>query len=145
MSKDEKAYITFASQMGDQNAANIVQPHLIELRKLLKKYCNEPYSPDIQEFAPIAIIDGDIWYWNFEGCQKLRFNKKERYLTLDIGMPKNRWDGVEEASIRRYLLDNLKEGLNQIVKRLKKDKIQVDDKKLFSDFEKGEKEYMDFI
>lgn len=44
MRKDEKAYITFDSQTGDKNAATIVQPHLIKLRKLLKKYCKEKDS-----------------------------------------------------------------------------------------------------
>lgn len=142
ISNENKAYISFGSQMGDQTAAAVVQPHLIELRKLLKEYCNTAYSPEIEEFAPIARIDGDIWYWNFEGCQKLRYNKKEKYLTIDIGMPKSRWEGVEQRSIRRYLFDNLKEGLLQIVKRLKQEKIQVDEEKLIFDLGRVERAFL---
>ena len=142
MNVAEKAYITFGSQMGDQKAAEVVQPHLIELRKLLKKYCNIPYASEVVEFAPIARIDGEIWSWNFEGCQKLRINKRERYITIDVGMPKNRWEGISQIEIRRYLIENLKQALLLIVEKLKKEKYVLEEERLLKDFKKVEQEYL---
>ena len=128
--------------MGDQRAAEVVQPHLIELRKLLKEFCNSAYASEINEFAPIARIDGDIWSWNFEGCQKLRLSKKDKYITVDIGMPKREWDGVADLGIRTYLLENLKRALIIMVNKLKKEKYLVSDQKLFDDFSKIEKMFL---
>ncbi|MDA8212700.1 MAG: hypothetical protein M0021_12595 [Clostridia bacterium] len=142
MSTEDKAVITFGSQMGDNKAAEAVQLHLIKLRKLLKKYCKEPYSDVINEFAPIARVDGEIWHWDFEGCQKLRLNRKERYITIDIGVPRNRWEGISPLEIRKYLIENLRQALILMVNKLKKEKIFVDEGRLFQDFAKVEQEYL---
>ncbi|MHB1000352.1 MAG: hypothetical protein ACYC27_14010 [Armatimonadota bacterium] len=142
MSSEDHAYITFGADIGDLDAAETVQPHLITLRKLLRKYCNNKYAPELDEFAPIGRIDGEFGYWEFEGTQKLRLSKKHRYITIDIGMPKSRWQGVSPIEIRKYLLENLKQALVLIVQRLKKEKYDVDDVRLFQDFEKVEKEYL---
>ncbi|MDA8235188.1 MAG: hypothetical protein M0Z31_10385 [Clostridia bacterium] len=144
MTQENKAFITFGSQMGDTKAAEVVQPHLIELRRILKTYANVPYSSEIDEFAPIARVDGDIWHWNFEGCRKLRLNRKERYITVDIGMPRNRWEGASAKEIRCYLAENLKQALELFVKRLKKEKISVNEERLFQDYAKVEDEYLRF-
>ena len=142
MINEKKPYITFGSQMGDEFAADVVQPHLIELRKLLNKYCNTVYSPEINEFALVARVSGKIWYWDFEGCQKLRFNRKEKYLTIDIGIPENKWKDADSLSIRKYIFDNLQSGLLQIIKRLKKEKNQIDEECLLLDLEKVEKVFL---
>jgi len=143
INEKEKKYITFASQIGGMEAAEVVQPHLIELRKILCKYCKGPYSDIIDEFAPIARVDGDISFWDFEGCQKLRINRKERYITIDIGVPKSCWYGIEELEIRKYLIINLKIALKLMVERLEKDKGVVDTDRLFSDILNVEKEFLD--
>lgn len=142
MSSEDHAYITFGAQLGDVESSDAVSPHLIELTRLLRKYCNYKYAPELDEFAPIGRIDGDIWYWNFEGTQKLRLSRKHRYITVDIGMPKSRWQGVSPIEIRKYLLENLKQALKLFVQRLRKEKYEVDDVRLFRDFENVEKEYL---
>lgn len=142
MSENDKNHITFGADIGGMQAANIVQPYLIELRRIFKKYCIEPYSDEIDEFAPIARVDGNIACWEFEGCQKLRLSKKGRYITVDIGVPQNRWDGVESFELRQYLMDNLKLALELMVKKLEKEKIRVDSKRLFDDINKVERDFL---
>jgi hypothetical protein len=139
---NNKNYITFGADIGGMQAVNIVQPHLIELRKLFKKYCNEPYSDVIDELAPIARVDGNIACWSFEGCQKLRLSKKERYITIDIGVPQNRWDGVDPFELRHYLINNVKQAIKLMVEKLEKEKIQVNSKRLFCDIKKVEEEFL---
>jgi hypothetical protein len=97
----EKAYITFGLEMGGVKAAEAVQPHLIELRRLLKKYCNKQYTNELDEIAPILRVDGDLWFFEFEGCEKLRLSKKYRYITIDIGMPRSKWEGVHSNHSRQ--------------------------------------------
>lgn len=60
-------------------------------------------------------MDGEIWHWDFEGCQKLRLSDKYRYISIDIGMPRHRWQGVSPIVIRKYLLENLKQALKLFV------------------------------
>ncbi len=142
MSKNQKAYITFGAQMGDVRADATVAPHLISLRKLLDKYCKGPYSPEVDELAPIARVDGDLWYWEFEGCQKLRWSRKSRYITVDIGVPRSRWENVSPNEIRLYLINNLKQALTLMVNKLKKEKVSVNDALLFEDVARVEEEYL---
>jgi hypothetical protein len=142
VSEEGNPTITFGSQMGDTKVAEIVQPLLIELRKLLKTHCNDTYSQDIHEFAPIARIDGEIWAWNFEGCQKLRVNRKEKYITVDVGVPRWAWENKTENEIKTYLFNGLKEAINLMLSKLKKEKIEVDELRLFHDIALVEKEYL---
>lgn len=134
--------ITFGSQMGDQKVAEIVQPLLIELRRLLKIYCNNNYSKEIKEFAPIARIDGDIWSWNFEGCQKMRLSRKEKYITVDVGVPRQRWENKSETEIKVYLFNGLREAVNLMLIKLKKEKIHVEEENLLNDLLVVEREYL---
>jgi hypothetical protein len=142
MSNYNKSYITFPAQMGDEKSAAVVGPHLVELRKLLDKYCVGPYTSAVDEFAPIVRVDGDIAYWQFEGCQKLRWSKKGRYITIDIGVPRSRWEGVPPIELKKYLIQNLKDAIKLMVNRLKKEKADVDEKRLFSDLAKVEDEFL---
>ncbi|OES45452.1 hypothetical protein [Domibacillus iocasae] len=139
---ESSSYITFGCQIGGPKAGEVMQPHLIKLSLLLDKYCDYPYSNDVDEFAPIGRIDGNIYYWKFEGCEKLRLSKKYRYITVDIGMPKSRWEEKSDYEIREYLINCFQEALSLIVKRLKKEKFSIDDKKLFTDFEKVKVDYL---
>jgi hypothetical protein len=142
MNKQKKYYITFGAQMGDTLSDAIIGSHLTELIHLLDKYCDYHYAEDIDEFAPVLRVDGDIWHWEFEGLQMLRLLRKKRAITVDIGMPRNRWQNVSPSLIRQFLITNLKLALEAFVDRLKKEKIAVDDERLFDDFKKVEKAYI---
>lgn len=134
-------FITFGADIGGMDAAKAIQPHLIELRSLLYQFCNKKYSL-LDEFAPILRVDGEIDSWNFEGCEKLRLYKKQRYITLDIGMPKNKWQDKSPEDIRKYLIFYLEEALHLIVKKLKKEKMDIDENLLFANFIQVKNEYL---
>lgn len=112
------------------------------LRKLLEKNCVGPYCKDIDEFAFVLRIDGDIWYWNFSGCEKLRLSKKHKYITVDVGVPKCRWQGRTANEIRTYLADCVRQGLDMMVARLKKDKYEIDAIRLMADYERLLEDYL---
>lgn len=135
-------YITFGAQMGDSASSKAVSPHLDELKQLLYKHCNKRYCEEIDEMAPILRVDGELWYWEFEGCEKLRLSKKYRYITIDVGMLRSRWEGNNAKDIRNYLIDNLKKALELMVKRLDKEKYKVKENELWNDFAKVEGEFL---
>jgi hypothetical protein len=126
--------ITLGAQVGDQRANEATGVHHTDLRKLLRENCVGPYSAEIDEFAFVLRIDGDIWHWDFEGAEKLRLSRKRRYITVDIGVPRSRWQGVTAEEIRKYLADSLEQGLAQMVEKLTKSKIDVNAEALTADF-----------
>ena len=108
--------------------------HVLELRKLLAKSCKGPYSEEISEFALVLRIGGNMQEFDFEGCERIRRNRKDRYITVDLGFPSRRWRGLPDSEIRRYLADIVETGLLCCLHRLKKDKVKVHETKLLNDF-----------
>ncbi|MBA9025750.1 hypothetical protein [Peribacillus huizhouensis] len=138
----ENPYITFGADIGGPNAGKVISPHLQELRNLLYKYCDNIYCVEMDSIDPVLRVDGEISYWEFEGCEKLRLSKKNRYITIDVGMPRSRWEGVDPVDIRKYLINQLRIALELMLKRLKKEKYTVNDTELWADFSKVEEEFL---
>src|SRR5580698_1839679 len=114
------ATVTLAMQTsGDDDRTDT---HVLALRKLLATNCAGPYSSGIAEFALILRIGGNMREFDFEGCERIRRNRKEKYITVDLGFPSRKWRGVPDSAIRRYLADIVETGLLCCLHRLKKDK-----------------------
>ena len=137
-----KDTITLGVQAGDSNAGNTTEPYFMPLRKLLASMCKGPYSPEVDEFALILRIDGEGWHWDFEGCQKLRRSKKDRYITIDIGVPRNRWENVSPTEMRLYLVGNMEVALRLCIDRLIKDKVEINADGLMADLQKVKAAYL---
>jgi hypothetical protein len=134
--------VTLGAQVNGPDAHEpTLRPHY-ELRRLLKVYCTGPYSPDVDEFAPILRIDGSIHQWKREGCAYLRRSFKERYITVDIFIPISRWKNRSEREIREFFADQVRKALTLCIKRLQKDRTPVDGERLMKDYEKAVKKYL---
>ncbi len=134
--------VTLGVQSGGARAGERMEPHFYPLRKLLQAHCQGPYSPDIDEFSLILRIDGDIDRWEQEGCDRMRRNKKERYITIDIYVPRQRWDGVNGLEIRQYLTACVEEAFRRMLDKLQRDKTTVDGTALLDDFAIVRKQYL---
>ncbi|MGG0175385.1 hypothetical protein [Gottfriedia acidiceleris] len=140
--EEQNKYFTFGAEMGDAFAADAVSPNLIQLRKLLIQHCNKVYCNEIDEIAPILRVDGEFSDFNFEGTERLRLSKKFRYITIDVGMPQASWRSKTDFEIREYIIVNLKGALEAMVKRLKKEKYEVQETQLWEDFSEVEKQFL---
>ena len=120
---NSRATVTLGVQSsGDDDRTDT---HVLALRKLLAAKCVGPYTPEIVEFALILRIGGNMQEFDFEGCERVRRNRKEKYITVDLGFPSYRWRGRSDAEIRRYLGDIVETGLLCCLSRLKKDRTVV--------------------
>jgi hypothetical protein len=115
---------------------------ILEMRRLLASHCRGPYSPEIREFALILRVGGEMQEFDFEGCDRIRRNRKEQYITVDLGFPSGRWKGATDAEIRAYLAEAVETGLLCCIRRLEKDKTPVDSDKLMSDFRKAKQLFL---
>jgi hypothetical protein len=134
--------ITLGVQAGDVKSSEITRPHFLSLRKLLAQHCPGPYSQRIKEFAIILRIDGDIWHWEFEGCKNLRLRRKDRYITIDIGVPRGKWEHASAASLRCYLGKSCRDAIVLMLDKLKGEKIEVNSKALLENVDAAISEYL---
>jgi hypothetical protein len=96
----------------------------------------------VREFALILRIGGEMMEFDFTGCERLRRNKKEAYITVDLGFPSHEWKGQSDRHIKQYLAHSVEQGLRCCVDRLKKDKTQVKSEELLADYEHVKKQYL---
>jgi hypothetical protein len=130
--KETTDTITLGMQTsGDDDRTN---EHVLDLRKLMAVHCKGPYSEEVVNFALLLRIGGNMQEFDFEGCERIRRNRKGKYIQVDLGFPSRRWRGVSDEEIRIYLAELVETGLLCCLSRLQKDKTQVQSSKLMSDF-----------
>lgn len=139
----EKPTILVGGDIGGPAAARATTPHTRPLRNLLEAHCRGPYSPDVDEFSLVLRVDGDIAYWEQEGCDRMRRSKKKRYITIDIYVPQWRWEGVPGIEIRTYLAACVEDAFQRMIGKLKRDKVAVDGDALLRDFAMAKAQYLD--
>lgn len=139
----DKTTICVGAQLGDDASYRATDPHIGPLQNLLEAHCQGPYSPDVDEFSLVFRVDGDIWYWNQEGCDRMRRSKKKRYITIDIYVPRSRWEGVPGIEIRKYLAACVEDAFQRMIGKLKRDKVVVDGDALLRDFAMAKAQYLD--
>ena len=139
----DKPTILVGVQSGDVPSSRATDPHISPLRKLLKAHCLGPYSPDVDEFSLVIRVDGDIWHWEQEGCDRMRRRKKDRYITIDIYVPRSRWEGVPGIEIRKYLAACVEDAFQRMIGKLRRDKVVVDGDALLRDFAVAKAQYLD--
>ncbi|KZE69148.1 hypothetical protein AWM68_02450 [Fictibacillus phosphorivorans] len=140
--ESKNSYITFGAQMGDANADQAVGPHLEELNLLLDRYCKKSYCKELNELALILRVDGELWHFGIEGCDKLRLSKKQGYITMDIGMPESKWKNQMPNSIRDFLISHLVLSLELMIKRLKKELFAVNEAELWADISRVKERFL---
>lgn len=138
----DKPTITVGVQAGDVPADQATNPHIRPLRQLLQAHCRGPYSPDVDEFSLVMRIDGDIDHWEKEGCDRMRRSKKERYITIDIYVPRARWEGVSGSEIRQYLAACVEDAFRRMLDKLQRDKVSVDGDALLRDLATVKEQYL---
>jgi hypothetical protein len=120
------------------------QPYILQLRKLLEKYCNGPYSNEVKGFALVLRIDGSLKKYGAEGVDRMRRRKKQEYITADICIPERRWKGVPPREFSRYLSSAVKSALQTCVAYLRKQKVEVDEHRLLLDYGEVEAQFLGY-
>lgn len=140
--RSDKPTVTVGVQAGDVPADQATNPHIRPLRQLLQAHCRGPYSPEVDEFSLVMRIDGDIDPWEKEGCDRMRRSKKERYITIDIYVPRARWAGAAGNEIRRYLAACVEDAFWRMIDKLRRDKVPVNGDDLLRDFATVKQRYL---
>jgi hypothetical protein len=138
----DKFTVRMGVQAGDVPSWEAMQPHFGPLRKLLNESCRGPYSPEVDEFYLALRIDGDIDHWEKEGCDHMRRSRKERYISIDIYVPRTRWEGGIGIEIRRYLASCVESAFQQMIGKIQRDKTPIDGDALLRDWSAVKERYL---
>ena len=135
-----KDIISIGGQTGGPHDGGI-KSIKVDLYKILKKYCESTYCREIDQYAPVLRVDGTITKFGPEGITRLRFSRKKRYITVDIQIPEDVWQPKSKNELKLYLSEKLRDSIEVCVRRLKKDNLDVNETKLFSEIDAAIKEF----
>jgi hypothetical protein len=118
--------ISFGSQYGGKDAFAAVGPTITKLESLANSITTVPYGAIIQSLSFVFRVDGAIQQWNIFGCDNAQIDKKEKYASIDIGIPITKWKNVETTHVRGYIAQCLAEGAAILIDHLAMHNISFD-------------------
>jgi hypothetical protein len=107
----------------------------VDLYNSFNKYCSSTHCEAVEEYAPIFRVDGNISQFGNEEITRLRFSKKQRYITADIQVPETVWGPKRKNEIRDYIAIKVRETMLLFIARLKKENIKLNDTALLSEID----------
>lgn len=126
---------SFFFKSGGGDAISIVNKYWQKITKILDKISEYSYSTDIDKFHIEMRVDGDfLTFGDPEGCNNLRLFKKKRLIANSISFGKNIY--VNEHVLSDFLIKNLLLTFEQMITRLKKEKLNIDGESLLTDLNK---------
>lgn len=127
-------FITIGCQGGgpETRPVGISKVHLYHA---LSRHVTSTHCDAIDEYGLVLRVDGSIQTFGAEGITRLRFAKKQRYITVDIQIPESVWVSLGDPELRRYLGDQVAAAISVCVARLKQDGCVVEDAKLMQEVE----------
>lgn len=138
--KAEPAVISLGAQHSGEDDRTM--PLLVGMRRALKNHCTDTYCDAVEEFALVMRVGGEMNDFDFEGCQRLRFARKSKYMTVDIGFPSAHWKGRSDQYIKTYIANAVLQGVQCCLDRLDKEKLPSIRDRLLRDFEAARSEYL---
>ena len=114
----------------------------VDLYHLFQKHCDKTYCPAIDEFALVLRINGALGTFGPEAIERIRHSRKKRYITVDIVIPMERWQGLPTPELKQYLAGQIRESLAMCAARLLKNGETVNKDLLLGDVDHAITEFL---
>ena len=129
----QHAIFTLGADVGGKDAFTVTNPHILDFRRILKEICSGEYSDTIKEFALVLRFDGEVQTWGESGVKHVSLSKKNSFVTADVFMPRNVWEGGNSTKIRTFLAEQVRRAIIEIGCLAKAKNIRVNEEQLASD------------
>jgi len=126
-----------AGQYCGGDAHEAIRPLFRSLKHAFAAFREYSYSKEIAQFSFVLRVDGSVRSWGFEGTDAIKFNRKERYVTADVGVPQSWWQGLPPETVLDNLGKGLLNALLDMLAFLKLKGVEVDSEKVMADFSKA--------
>ncbi len=122
--------IQISAQYGDQKSTKFVRPFHKRLNELLVKIKAEKFFKTISKLSIVLRVSGEIWQFNGEGPERLKFLKKENEMTIDLLIPKTKWMAECEEEFKPYLEKGIRKCFEYFLKRAVKEKDLISENRI---------------
>jgi hypothetical protein len=112
-----RAMITLGADVGGKDAHAATTEHVLALRRCLEARCIGPYGTSFDEFALVLRIDGSIQVWDKRGVANVRLQRKLRYATADVFLPRDSWSADAGRTFRSDVANGVTAAIGEIVAR----------------------------
>jgi hypothetical protein len=109
----------------------------VSLYQWLLRYCRRTYCPSVDHFALVLRVSGSLDQFGREGIERIRRNRKQRYIGADIIVPEQEWRSRTEKQLKVYLADQVRQALRLCVLRIQKDGDDLDERRLLGQVDKA--------
>lgn len=134
--------IDCSAQFGGDDCANALLPHFRAFKRSFLESDNVLPCRSIERVAFVFRVSGSVRDFAFEGCENIDFNSRKKYISIDVGVQIARWKGRTNSEIARCLAGMLPDGLDQMLTRLKVERIACDESAIRAMFEQGLAKYV---
>jgi hypothetical protein len=109
----------------------------VSLYQLLFRHCRRTYCPTVDHFALVLRVSGSLDKFGREGIERIRRNRKQRYIGADIVVPEEAWRSRTQKQLKVYLADQVRHALRLCVLRIQNDGDELDERRLLGQVEKA--------
>ena len=110
--------IGLALDAGSSKAGSTFSPLVTELNRLLLEGFRKEHLDIGLEIVLTLRVSGDIADFGFDGCDRLRMDRKRNRMTIDLGVPTSEWETASQDRIRSVIRNRVNEGVNLCLARL---------------------------
>ena len=98
--------IDVAAQFGGDDAAQLVLPHFRALKAALRGIAFDGFP--IPELAFILRVDGSVSAYGLSGAGNVEFDRKGRYVSIDIGITNADLEGGGDAELAEFIAESIR-------------------------------------
>lgn len=103
----ERQRVELSAQHGDLESDAILWHLHKHLNELFLEHLERKYFESIERFSVVLRVSGDVQDFGGEGPERLQDLGDDQEVTIDLVIPKARWEGAPPAVLRRYLGEQL--------------------------------------
>ena len=130
------ATVTLGADVGGEDADGATSEVCMDLRRSLAKECCGPYGESFAQFALVLRIDGSVHSWQKSGVDHVRLQRKSKYATADIFVPRSAWASGTDY-FRSFLASGVEAAIEAIVVRARASKCHINSDQLIRDVKRA--------
>lgn len=134
---------SLGAQVGGPNYPEAARRQEQQLRDAFNRWTGD-YSPDVNEFAFLLRIDGQIHRytekWQIRGAQKAK--RKRDWIEVEIGIPEEWWQEAIGNGYRQHLAEEVEAGFRSMIEVLQAKKQRIDGQTLLHDWNRIKASYL---
>jgi hypothetical protein len=134
--------IAIGVEYGGKDASLSVDKYVANLRKIAEEIATVHYGNKVGTLYYVFRVDGSVKQYDFEGPEDPEFNKKRKYAGIDLGILRNKWEGVSPAEIKKHIAQMYNQGFWELLKVAREKDKEFDHQRARKDTEQITSEFL---